>query len=418
MANVIAENERTIRLAGSGVVCPLGLDGPNTWQAIRAGKSGVRLARHVDLEGLHVRIAGEVDLPSTPFVSKLLGRAVTNRKERFAFMAIEEALAEAAIDERELRRVPTGIFTGCEKEETDDLTYRRGHAHAEGEEAELRHLRFIVERYPDAIASRLVDVVGNVPVTFNYTMACSASAVAIAQAMRWLRRGVIERAIVVGADTPITMGIVNGFHMLGALSTNNDDAAHASRPFDVARDGFILAEGAGAMILETEALWKQRAGDRHAPLLRGFGMTNNKFHMTKTPPDGTEAARAMRMALQDARVSTSDIGYVNAHATSTDVGDASEARAVEAVLGREGVAVSSTKSMTGHLVAAAGIVEAIFSAFALRDGWLPPTINLDRQDDDCAIDVIANAGRSVSVRYAMSNSFGFGGTNVSIVLER
>ncbi len=412
-----SDNPRDIIITGLGAVSPLGLTAQATWDGLCAGKSGVRRIRHVDVRGLDVQIAGEVGLPGVQEVSRLLGRTIGDRKQRFALRALDEALLSAGLAQADLRGVRTGIFTGCEKAETEDLSFgTHGHEHEGADLIEQLHQQHILGRCADYVARSVAEVVGTPLCTFNYSMACAASAVALAQAVRWLRRGAIDRAIVIGADAPITSGGIHGFQMLGALSTSNDPPEAASRPFDANRDGFVLAEGAGALILESRAL----ARARHAPYqgrIVGIGMSNNCYNMTKTPRDGKAAARAMRAALEDAGIAPEQVGYVNAHATSTDVGDLGETQAIRTALSAK-VAVSATKSMTGHLVAAAGAFEAVITALALREQFLPPTINHQVPDPDCDLDCVPNAGRKASFEYAMTNSFGFGGTNVSLLLGR
>ncbi len=425
------ENARDVYITGLGAVSPLGLSAEATWAQLCAGKSGVRHIQNVDVRGLDVQIGGEIDLPGNDELCAVLGRRIENRKLRFALRAFEEALLSAKLTPAELGSVRTGIFTGCEKAETEDLSFGT-HAceqggHGQGDQQagqqieradaiERLHQQHILTRCADCVARNVAVVVGEPLCTLNYAMACAASAVALSQAVRWLRRGAIDRAIVIGADAPITSGGIHGFQMLGALSTSNDQPEAASRPFDANRDGFVLAEGAGALILESAALVRERNAPRHGRIV-GIGISNNCYNMTKTPRDGKAAARAMRAALADAGLTPEQVGYVNAHATSTDVGDLGETQAIRSAL-RPDVPVSATKSMTGHLVAAAGAFEAVITALALREQFLPPTINHQAPDPDCDLDCVPNVGRAAAIEYAMTNSFGFGGTNVSLLLGR
>lgn len=407
-----------VHIAGIGLVTPLGHDVPTTWGGLCEGRSGIRRIRQFDARGFQAQIAGEVDAPAEPYPSRFFGHAVTERKTRFAAQALDEAMATAGLSRGDLERAPTGLFSGSEKEVSDDLSvftaYDREADHPDV--VAQRHHQEIAGRYADAFNRLVAARLPNLAVSFNYAMACAASAVAALQAVRWLRRGLIDRAIVLGVDTPVKSSSVLDFQLLGALSTQNLDPTKASRPFDANRDGFVLAEGAGAMILESARIATRDRRGRFGSIA-GIGITNNRFHMTNTPRAGVPAARAMRLALADAGLRPSDIGYINAHGTSTDVGDIGETNAISEVFDPP-PPISSTKSMTGHLVAAAGIVELIVTCLALRHQFLPPTINQEHPDLECPLDYVANQGRTTSVRFAMTNSFGFGGTNVALVVER
>ena len=250
--------------------------------------------------------------------------------------------------------------------------------------------------------------------------ACSTSAHALGEALRGLQRGDFDVALAGGAEAPVCLLGVAGFNAMKALSTRNDAPDAASRPFDVDRDGFVLAEGAGVMVLETLEHAQARGARIYAELL-GYGASSDAHHPTSPAPAHAGGQRAMRLALQDAGLKPGDIGYLNAHGTSTDIGDALEAEAVEAVFGehaRKGLAVSSTKSMTGHMNGAAGAAEAIISVLALTRGVLPPTVNLEKQDPRIRLDCVPGRAREVRVDAVMSNSFGFGGTNASLVFGR
>lgn len=403
-------------IAAMGAVTPLGLDLPTTWQALLAGKSGVQPIRAFDASGLSVRIAGGVAAEPS-YVSALLQRPTRTKREQIAFRALDEAIASAALDQGQLSEGRLGIFTGCERENTNDLGIYAAYEDRSRDPGEVRceHRRSLCARQPDTIARGILQRVTNAHLFFNYTMACAAGAAAIAEAVRWLRRGVIDRAIVLAADTPINIGAVHGFEELGALSTNNDAPEQASRPFDRNRDGFVLAEGAGALILETAEF--ARASEREPKgWVVGVGMTNNQYHITKTPPGGENAAHAMRTALRDAGLRPDQIGYINAHGTSTDVGDSGEVAAIRTVFS-DPPPTSSTKSMTGHMVTASGIVELIIALMASRKGRLPPTINQEALDPSCQLDCIPNVARDKPVEFALSNSFGFGGTNVCLIVS-
>jgi 3-oxoacyl-[acyl-carrier-protein] synthase II len=400
---------------GVGVVTALGESVDGTWAGLAAGRSGVGRITRFDARGLAVRIAAEVHRADEPYVSAFLDRRTGTLKERFAFMALDSALHSSGMTLADLRSARVGVFTGCEKSTTDDVLLFSKYEDPEtaDEAVGYAHQASLAERFAGVVNETIVARIGSVVMSANYAMACSASAVAIAQAVRWLRRRRIDLALVVGTEAPVTSGVVHGFQLLDALSSQNDAPEQASRPFDTNRDGFVLAEGAGAVVLT-------RAADRasgQTTCITGVGMTNNGSHITKTPADGERAAMAMQLALRDAGLSPRDIGYINAHATSTDVGDIGETAAIRRAF-EVPPPVSSTKSMTGHLVAAAGIVEFVITATALERSFLPPTINQVVPDPECTLDYIANAGRACTVQHAITNSFGFGGTNVSIVVSR
>jgi 3-oxoacyl-[acyl-carrier-protein] synthase II len=398
-----------------GLVTPLGIDVPTTWVSLLQGRSGIRPITAFDASGLGARIAGGV-IAGHEYASRILGRRTRTRREHFAFRALDEALESAELTDRALAQNSTGVFTGCERENTNDFTLIAGLERSAFADPGMAHLhrRSLCDRQPDAVGREIVQRVRLTKLCFNYTMACAAGAAAVHEALRWLRRGVIDRAVVLAVDTPINVGAVHGFEELGALSLNNDAPERACRPFDRDRDGFVLAEGAGALILETGEAGRAR-GHRPIGWLLGGGMTNNQYHITKTPPLGEHAARAMRRALDDAGLQPEEIDYINAHGTSTDVGDAGEVAAIRSVF-RDPPPTSSTKSMTGHMVAASGVVELAVTLLAMRAGKLPPTINHENSDPACALDCVPNVARAAPIRNALSNSFGFGGTNVSLVI--
>jgi 3-oxoacyl-[acyl-carrier-protein] synthase II len=268
---------------------------------------------------------------------------------------------------------------------------------------------------PDAPTRQAAAMAGAEGPRSTVSTACTSSSQAIGEAMLRIRRGEADAMVAGGVDALSEPLMVVGFSKLGALSTRNDDPQSASRPFDRDRDGFVLGEGAGFLILEEE----QHARRRGAAILariEGWGCSCNAWRITDSPPDGRGAAQAMAAALRDAGLAPADIGYVNAHGTSTPQNDLSESRAIRGVFGGERVPVSSTKGHTGHLVAACGAVEAIFCLQALRDGVLPPTRNTRNVDPDCDVDVLVGDPREARLRYALTNAFGFGGSNGSIVL--
>jgi 3-oxoacyl-[acyl-carrier-protein] synthase II len=271
---------------------------------------------------------------------------------------------------------------------------------------------------PDAPTRLLAAALGAEGPRSTISTACTSSSQAVGEAMLRIRRGEVDTMIAGGVDVLVDPIMVTGFSLLGALSTRNAAPEAASRPFDRGRDGFVLGEGAGMLILEE----RSQAVRRGAPILAelsGWGCSCNAYRITDSPPDGRGAAQSMSAALADAGLSPEEIGYINAHGTSTPMNDASETRGIQRALGAAAaeIPVSSTKSMMGHLVAACGAVEAILCVLAVRDGWLPPTINLDEPDPDCNLMHIPHRARQQRIRHALTNAFGFGGSNGSIVVS-
>ncbi|HEY8090232.1 MAG TPA: beta-ketoacyl-ACP synthase II, partial [Polyangiaceae bacterium] len=257
--------------------------------------------------------------------------------------------------------------------------------------------------------------------SYSTVSACSSGAHAIGEASEWIRRGKCDVMVAGGAEATITPVGISGFEAMYALSKRNDDPAHASRPFDKGRDGFVCGEGSGVVILESLSRAKKRGARIYAEVT-GYGASSDAHHLTQPAPNGEGAQRSMRMALDDAKVTPDQIDYVNAHGTSTPVGDVEESKAIAAVFGAHATDkklwVSSTKSMMGHLLGAAGAVESAICALAIAEGKIPPTINLVDQDPQCPLDYVANTARERRVRHAMNNSFGFGGTNCTLILSR
>lgn len=410
--------ESDVVIAGYGMITPLGIGIEENWANLRAGRSGISEITKFDARGYQSRIAGEVTPSDDTYRSVFLDREPYGHKQGLAFRALDEALRVASIHRSELSNYRIGVFTGCEKETNDKLGIFKEYLDPSADQNEIafRHDMDLAARYSDDIARAITSRLEQVVVVANYAMACASGAVAIAQAVRWIRRGRIDCALVVGADVPITSGTLLGFQLLGALSTQTAHPTKASRPFDAERDGFVLSEGAGVLVLLSSRQARRR--DSLLGRIVGIGMTNNRHHITNIPKSGVQAAIAMRRALTDARLSPQEINYINAHGTSTDVGDIAESNAIISVF-EVPPPVSSTKSMTGHLVAASGTVELIITALAVTRGYLPPTINQTTRDSECPLDYIPNQGRAAAdAKYAMSNSFGFGGTNVSIIVGR
>jgi len=408
---------RRVVITGVGAVSPCGLDAASTWANVQAGRSGVGRIEAFDTEDFAVKIAGEcTGFDPLRYVEKKRVREAA-RFIHLALAATEDAIAAAnfAPEGEALERVGTFIgvgFCGIEYfEETARKLFEKGP-------------RRISPYFIPATISNLAP--GQVSMRWGFkgpsfatASACSSGAHAIGEATEWIRRGGIDAAVAGGAEAAVTPLGVGGFAQMRALSTRNDAPQEASRPFDAGRDGFVVGEGAGIVILEE----RERAIARGATILGevlGYGASSDAYHLTQPSPGGEGAQRAMRAALVDAGLQPEDVSYVNAHGTSTPTGDVQELQAMRAVFGdhvTKGLLVSSTKSVTGHLLGAAGGLEAAICALALRDGVVPPTVNLTDPDPASeGFDLVPHGAREAKIEVAMTNSFGFGGTNATLVL--
>jgi len=404
-------DRRRVVVTGLGAVTPLGPDTASTWDAMLAGRSGVGPITLFDASALPVRIAAEVKGFDAV---EHFGRRDFRHIDRFAqlgVVAARQAVAASGLDiEASAERVGVVFGSGLggigSIEENVLAMAARGPARVSP--------YFLPMMIPNMAAGQIaIETGARGPVSCTVT-ACAASANAIGDAVELIRQGRADAVIAGGSDAGVTPIGVAGFARMGALSVRNDDPARASRPFDRGRDGFVAGEGAAALVLEDLDHARQRGAVIHAEVL-GVGASGDAHHMTAPRPDGAGAMEAIRAALDDAHVHAGDVGYVNAHGTSTELNDRTEALAVRAVLGRA-VPVSSTKSVTGHLLGAAGAVEALACIRALQTGLLPPTANLDDPDPECELDHVRGEARPArQLRVAISNSFGFGGHNVALV---
>jgi len=408
---------RRVVVTGMGVVSPLGNDVPTTWQALIKGVSGVSTVERFDVSDLPVKFAAQVkDFDPT----SVLDRKEVRRFDPFLWYTVgaaQEAADDSKLDfsSEDSSRVGVQVGTGIA-----------------GLATMLENCANLVQRGPNKVSPFFVPTtIANMgsgllsirfgargPNTCTVT-ACASGTHAIGDAFRLIQRGDADVMIAGGAEAPVNRLGITGFAAMRALSTRNDDPTRASRPFDKTRDGFVVAEGAGVVILESLEHALARGARIHAELL-GYGMSGDAFHITAPAEDGAGAQLAMRLAVRDAGLEPADIDYINAHGTSTEYNDAIESRAIRAVFGAhaDALAVSSTKSMTGHALGGAGGLETVFTSLALREGILPPTINLETPDPLCDLDYVPNEARRASPRIAMSNSFGFGGTNATLVLGR
>jgi len=410
-------SRRRVVVTGLGIVCPIGNTVAEAWSSVLAGKSGVGPITHFDASLLSSRIAGEVkDFDVAAYLSPKEAR----RMDRFIHLGIAagvQALKDSGLEVTEANATRIGVNIGSgigglpmiEETHNDVL---------EGGPRKISPF-FIPSTIINMISGNLSIMHGLKGPNLAMVTACTTSTHCIGESGRLIEYGDCDVMIAGGAESTVTLLSVGGFAAARALSTRNDDPATASRPWDRDRDGFVLGEGAGVVVLEELEHAKRRGAKIYAELA-GYGMSGDAYHMTSPQEDGEGAARCMENALRNAGLNREDIDYINAHGTSTPLGDLAETVAVKRCFGDHArkLAVSSTKSMTGHLLGAAGGVEAIFSVLAIRDQVAPPTANLFNQDPACDLDYVPNAARRMPLRSSLSNSFGFGGTNGTLIFKR
>ncbi len=398
-----------------GCVSPLGNDVAASWAAALAGQSGVGPITLFDASEHETRFAAEVKGfdPGEKFGRKEARRM--DRYTQFAIAATAEALAQAALTVNEGNRERVGAFIGTGIGGVGTLL-------AEAEVYRTRGPRrvspFLVPMMlPDAAGGQVAITFGLRGPNLGLSSACATGTNAIGEAAEVIRRGAADVMVAGGAEAAILPVALAGFNSMNAVSTRNDDPQRASRPFDKDRDGFVAGEGAGVVVLESEAHALARGATIYGEVL-GYGITNDAYHVSAPLENGAGAVACMRLALEQAHLRPQDIGYLNAHGTSTQLNDKSETAAVKTVFGEAAydLAISSTKSMTGHLLGAAGALEVVFCLKALADGILPPTINYETPDPDCDLDYVPNEARRKQIQRAMSNSFGFGGHNACVIV--
>jgi len=412
-------SQRRVVVTGMGIVSPVGSTIDSAWDAICNGRSGIRPITSFDVGQMKTRIAGEVINFN---VADYLSPREVKRMDNFVhygFAAAVDAMTDAGLlDENpahDPERIGCAIGAGIGGLETIENTteaYLKGGPRKVG---------------PFFIPGSIINMIaGYLSIRYNLkgpniaiVTACSSATHNMGTAMRMIQYGEADIMVAGGAEFATTPTSVSGFISARAMSTRNDAPEQASRPWDQDRDGFVLSNGAGVVVLEELAHAQRRAAKIYGEVI-GYGMSADAFHMTAPPEDGEGAARCMKIALKDAKVNPQDIDYINAHGTSTPLGDLAETIAIKTIFGDHArrVPVSSTKSMTGHLLGAAGGVEAIFSLLGMRDSIIPPTINLEKPGTGCDLDYVPNAAREHDINIAISNSFGFGGTNGSLIFRK
>jgi 3-oxoacyl-[acyl-carrier-protein] synthase II len=422
--------KRRVVVTGIGVVTPVGNTVESMWNVLKEGGSGIGRITHFDASNFPTKIAAEVrnfDLGNyidNPGRFKFAGRNID-----FAIGAGVQAYRDSGLTESAIAPERFGVYLGAGEGQQDFGKFMTliSEARTDGEfdlakftsnGLKLLHPQAELEQEPNMPAGHLASLFNAQGPNLNCLTACAASSQAIGEAAEIIRRGDADIMLSGGAHSMIHPFGVTGFNLLTALSTMNDNPTKASRPFDKNRDGFVLGEGAGMVILEELDRAKARGARIYGELV-GYGTTADAYRITDTHPQGRGAVSCIRMALADAELNTGDIDYINAHGTSTEVNDRVETMAIKQALGQDAyqTPVSSVKSMMGHLIAAAGSVEAIVCLLSIRDGVLPPTMNLETPDPDCDLDYVANGARSAPVKTALSNSFGFGGQNISLIFS-
>ncbi len=410
-------SKRRVVVTGMGMISPLGNSVAESWQQILDGRSGVAAIESFDVSAFATRIGAGV---KNFAVDEYMSAKEAKRFDPFlhyGVAAAEQALADAGlqIDESNAGRVGTAIGSGI------------------GGIGLIESSRMILENSgprklsPFTVPGAIINMIAGIMAirhnlqgpSIAIATACTTGTHNIGMAARMIAYGDADAMLVGGAEKATTPVGLGGFSAARAMSTRNDDPQAASRPWDKQRDGFVLGDGAGMLVLEELEVARKRGARIYAEL-KGFGMSCDAFHMTSPPEDGRGARAAMQAALNDAEVDAAAVGYINAHGTSTVAGDVAESRAIEDLMGSatESLAVSSTKSMVGHLLGASGAVEAIFTVLAIRDQVAPPTINLDEPDEGCTLNYVPHHAQARPIDYAMSNSFGFGGTNGSLLFSR
>ncbi len=408
---------RRVVVTGMGVVSPLGCDIDRFWSRLIAGQSGVGLIRNFDASALPVRIAAEVrDFDPLEYMD----RRTQRRMDPFAQYALAAAITaheDAKLDvSKEPERIGTLVATGVGGLGTFEDQLRTLWTKGNDRMSPL----FIPMMIPNMAAAQISLALGTQGPLSTVCTACAASTNAIGDAFEIVRRGEAEAMFAGGSEAPVNNVGVNAFAAMRALSTRNDEPEKASRPFDRERDGFVMGEGAGIMLLEELEHAERRGATIYGEVV-GYGMSSDSFHLTLPDETGRSQARAMRMAIDEAGIDPAEVDYINAHGTSTPPGDIAETRVIKLALGEENahkVAVSSTKSMMGHCLGGSGALEAIISMLTIDRGVIPPTINLNDPDPECDLDYVPNTARPATVNVAASNSFGFGGHNATLVFRR
>lgn len=407
--------QRRVVVTGMGVVSSLGIGVNTFWESIKTGNCGISRIERIDVSDMPTKVGAEIkDFNPSDFIDKKEAKRM-DRFSQYAVVAAQLAVENAKLDLDKINKERMGVIIGSGIGGIETL--------------ENQH-SVLIEKGPGRVSPFFVPMMipnmasGNVAIKCGakgfcecVVTACASSTNSVGDAFKILQRGDADVIIAGGTEAPITRLTYAGFCANKALSTNEDPLS-CCKPFDLNRDGFIMGEGAGILILEDYHHAINRGADIIAEVV-GYGCTDDAFHITAPAEGGEGGARCMKLALDDASIKPSDIGYINAHGTSTELNDKNETTAIKTIFGEHAykLAVSSSKSMTGHLLGGAGAIEAIVTALSLKEGFLPPTINYNTPDPECDLDYVPNVGRKADIIYAMSNSFGFGGHNATLVLK-
>jgi 3-oxoacyl-[acyl-carrier-protein] synthase II len=412
-------NERRVVITGIGCISPLGNDLQSTWEAMKAGRSGIARITSMDTSAYTCHIAGEVkNFDATPFFTNPKDARRADRYVQLAVAAARMALLDSRMDPEKVDKNQVGVMVssgigglGTLEEEHSKLINR----------GPGRVSPFLIPMMIANIASGIVSMeYGFGGPNMAIVTACATSNHSIGEAWRIIKFGDADAFLCGGGEASILPCGLGGFGNMKALSTRNDEPERASRPFDVGRDGFVMGEGAGVLMIEELEHAKKRGAHIYAELI-GYGLSADAYHMTSPHPEGDGAARCMTMALRHGKINANEVSYVNAHGTSTGLGDVCETKAIKKTFGdyaKNGLLVSSTKSMTGHLLGATGGVEIAACLMAMKENIIPPTINLDEPDPECDLDYVPHVAREAKVDIALSNNFGFGGHNASLLIKR
>ncbi len=410
-------NLNRVVVTGVGVIAPTGKTAAESWDNVKNGKSGISKITRFDTTEFNTKIAAEVkDYDTLDYFDRKEARKM-DPYIQYALIAATEAVEDSELNLEKLNKERVGVYIGSGIGGISTIEENK---------------RQLTERGPRRVspfflpASLANLATGQVSIKFGFrgpnfanVTACAASTHSIGDSFKILQRGDADVMVAGGAEYPITPLGIAGFSVMKALSTRNDEPERASRPFDKERDGFVAAEGAGIMVMETLEHAVKRGAKIYGEVV-GFGASGDAFHMTAPDPEGRGAAMSMQRAVDDAQIQPNEVDYINAHGTSTPLNDKLETMAVKSVFGDHApkLNISSTKSMTGHMLGATGAVEAILSIHAIKHSFIPPTINYENPDEDCDLNYTPNKGVSKDIRYALSNSFGFGGTNGTLVLKK
>lgn len=409
--------KRRVVITGVGAVTPIGHGKINFWNAIKEGKCGIDYVTRFDASEYTCKIAAEVkDFDVTQYIDKKEAKRM-DRYTHYAIAACMMAIEDAKINMKELNGERVGVILGSGVGGIETLEDQHNTMLSKGPGRVSPF--FIPMMISNMAAGHIAIMTGAKGVNETIVSACASGTNAIGDAFRAIRNGDVDVVITGGAEAPITSLSFAGFCSMKAMSTRNEDPKCACSPFDAERDGFVMGEGAGILILEELEHARSRGAEIIAEVV-GYGSTDDAYHITAPAPNGEGGARAMKLAIEDAGIAPDEVDYINAHGTSTPYNDKYETAAIKTVFGEHAykLAVSSTKSMTGHLLGAAGAVEAIISALALKDNYIPATINYKNPDAECDLDYVINQGRNKEIKYALSNSLGFGGHNATILLKK